>query len=320
MRVSPFVLAMTLALPAAAQETRTVTDDLGRSVEVPADPQRIVVLHDKNLGTPLIELGVIPVGSHGRTTAEGEPFIRGSITVTGYDLDNSDIAYMGGNPADIEAIAAADPDLILSSTWQNADADQLSAIAPTVVVDTTARGTIGVFPLLAEATGTEDVLDRLEARYDAQIAQLRRIVPTEDITVSVLQGVEGELYVQHTYSALGKVLRDAGFRFPEAVDAIPEGTAETWSAERLPELDADVIFLTYRTDQEQVPQDALDAVEAVFPGFCEQLHACREGQLVILPRAEATSASYDALMTLSMAVLAATSSSEIVRRDAAGAE
>ncbi|WP_227286934.1 MULTISPECIES: ABC transporter substrate-binding protein [Paracoccaceae] len=306
--------ALLAAFPAAAEEPRTVTDDLGRTVEVPADPERIVVLHDKNLGTPLIELGVIPVGSHGRTTPDGTPFIRGSIRVTGYDFDNSGISYLGGNPADVEAVAAAAPDLILTSTWQTADVEQLSAIAPTVVLDTTARQTIDVFPLLAEATGTQDVLDRLQTRYEAQIAQLRHLVPTEEITVAVLQGVEGEIYVQHTYSALGKVLRDAGFSFPSAVDAIPEGTSETWSAERLPDLDADIVFLTYRNDAGQTPADAVAAMEAVLPSFCEVLHACREGQMVILPRDEATSASYDALMALGLVVLTVTTSDEIVRR------
>ena len=302
-----------LTLPAGA-ETRSVTDDLGRMVEVPTDPQRIAVLHDKNLGTPLIELGVIPVGSHGRKTSDGKPFIRGSITVTGYDFDNSDIAYLGGNPADVEAVAAVSPDLIITSAWQNTDVDQLSAIAPTVVVDTGQRGTIGVFPLLAQATSTEDVLARMETRYQAQIEQIRRLIPTGEITVSKFQGIRDGLYVEHTYSTLGKVLRDAGFRFPERIDAIPAGTAETLSGESLQELDADVIFMTYRTDQKQTPQDALDAVEAIVPGWCDLMHACREGQLVILPRAEATSASYDALMAMSMAVLATLSSNEIVRK------
>ncbi|MEM6428404.1 MAG: ABC transporter substrate-binding protein [Deinococcota bacterium] len=295
-----------------AQDTRTVTDDLDRTINVPTSPQRIAVLHDKNLGTPLIELGVIPVGSHGRTTAEGDPFIRGSITVTGYDFDNSEIVYLGGNPVDVETVAAATPDLIITSTWQNADVDQLQAIAPTVVVDTTARQTLGVFPLLAAATSTQATLARLETRYQAQIEQLRRLIPTEDITVSVIQGVNGEIFVQHTYSALGTVLRDAGFRFPAAVDAIGEGGSARFSAENLPDLDADVVFLTYRTDQAQTPQDALDAMSEVLPSWCEVLHACREGQLVILPRAEATSASYDALMALAMVVLAEMTSGEIV--------
>ncbi|MEM9798219.1 MAG: ABC transporter substrate-binding protein [Pseudomonadota bacterium] len=308
-----FAVVFALAFPAAAQDMRMVTDDVGRNVQVPADPQRIAVLHDKNLGTPLIELGVIPVGSHGRTTAEGEPFIRGSIRVTGYDFGNSGITYLGGNPIDLEVVAAVRPDLILTSTWQNADVDQLQAIAPTVVIDTGKRETIEVFPLLAEATGTEDVLARLQTRYNAQIDQLRALAPN-DVTVAVMQGVDGEVFVQHTYSALGRVLRDAGFAFPPAVDAIPEGSFERWSAERLPELDADVVFLTYRNDAGQTPADAIAAMEAVLPSFCDILHACREGQMVILPRDEATSASYDALMALSLVVLSEMTSTEIVRR------
>jgi len=302
-------LATLLAFPAAAQETRAITDDLGREVTVPADPQRIAVLHDKNLGTPLIELGVLPVGSHGRTTAEGTPFIRGSITVTGFDFDNSDIAFLGTNPADIEAVAEVAPDLIITSTWQTADLDQLSAIASTVVVDTTERQTLGVFPLLAEATGTTGTLARLATRYEAQIDQIRRLVDTGDIRVNVIQGISDGIYVQHTYAALGTVLRDAGFRFPPAIGA---GNAQTFSPEALPDLDADLIFLTYRTDQDQTPADARAAMERVFPGWCEMLHACREDQIVILPRAEATSASYDALMSLSLVVLTATSSTDIV--------
>ncbi|MEM1301413.1 MAG: ABC transporter substrate-binding protein [Pseudomonadota bacterium] len=298
----------------ALADMRSVTDDLGRTVEVPGDPQRIAVLHDKNLGTPLIELGVIPVGSHGRETADGKPFIRGSITVTGYDFDNSDIAYLGGNPADVEAVAKVAPDLIITSTWQGADVEQLQAIAPTVVLDTSARDTIGVFPLLAKATSTEAALERLETRYQAQIAQIKRLVPTSEITVAKLQGAGDALYVAHTYSALGKVLRDAGFQFPEAVNAIPEGSEETWSAERLPDLDADVIFMTYRTDRNQTPQDARDAISALVPGWCDLMHACRENQLVILPRAEATSASYDALMAMSMAVLATFSQGNVVKK------
>ncbi|MEM8587244.1 MAG: ABC transporter substrate-binding protein [Pseudomonadota bacterium] len=282
-----------------------MTDDLDREVEVPTDPQRIAVLHDKNLGTPLIELGVLPVGSHGRVTAGGEPFIRGSITVTGLDFDNSAIEFLGGNPADLERIAAVQPDLIITSTWQDADVTQLSQIAPTVVVDTTMRGTIGVFPLLAEATSREAELAVLEQRYEAQIAQIRRIVDTENITVSVLQGVSDGCTCS---TPTPRSARSCAMRG----SAIPEGSFETWSAERLPDLDADVIFMTYRTDQEQVPQDARDAVDALVPGFCELLHACRAGKMVILPRAEAISASYDALMAMAMAVLAAMSSNEIL--------
>ena len=317
MYLKPLFAAVSLCILAgsALAETRSITDDLGRTIEVPADPQRVAVLHDRSLTTPLIELGVIPVGSHGRTTPDGKPFIRGSIILTGYDFDNSDIAYLGGRPVDIEAVAAVKPDLIITSTWQNTNLDQLSAIAPTVVVDKDKNGAFGVFPLLAKVTSTEDVLARLETRYQAQIKQIRRLIATEEITVNKFQAAKGGFYVLNTYFTLGKVLRDAGFRFPARIDAIPEGSPyEILSPESMQELDADVLFMSYRTDRNQTPQDALDAIEAIVPGWCDLMHACREGQLVILPRAEAISASYDALMALSMTVLAALSSNEIVKK------
>src|SRR5690606_2836491 len=98
------LLIAALSLPALAQETRSYTDDTGRVVDIPADPQRIVSLHDVSLTLPLLELGVIPVGSHGRTTAEGEPFIRSSAVLTGIDFTNSTIKFVGNLPADVEAI------------------------------------------------------------------------------------------------------------------------------------------------------------------------------------------------------------------------
>lgn len=52
----------------------------------------------------------------------------------------------------------------------------------------------------------------------------------------------------HSYHSLGRVLRDAGFRFPPLIESIPEGGRMDVSAERLPELDADFVFATWRGD------------------------------------------------------------------------
>ena len=55
----------------AAVPVQSFTDDLGRVVTVPRHPQRIVSLHDLDITIPLIELGVPPVASHGRTRPDG---------------------------------------------------------------------------------------------------------------------------------------------------------------------------------------------------------------------------------------------------------
>ncbi len=50
--------------------------------------------------------------------------------------------------------------------------------------------------------------------------------------------------MHHSYHALGRVLRDAGFRFPPLIEPIPDGQRIDVSAEQLPELDADFVFAT----------------------------------------------------------------------------
>ena len=83
-------------------------------------------------------------------------------------------------------------------------------------------------------------------------------------------------------------LRDARFKFPARVAAIPKGANETLGAEALPELDADFIFGTYRADTLETPNDAIANLEAVLPDFCSFLHACRESQFIVIPREEAS--------------------------------
>ncbi|AEQ52354.1 ABC transporter substrate-binding protein [Pelagibacterium halotolerans] len=303
-RLTVGMLAALLTITSVtAQETRSFTDDAGRTVEIPADPQRIVSLQDLSITIPLIELGVYPVASHGRTTESGEGFIRSSKVLTGVDFDNSDIAFVGNLPVDVEAVAAAEPDLIITTPWQTAPVEQLEAVAPTIVLDDTVRGDFGMYEALAEITGTTDTLAVLEGRYDSQIEQIKRLIDTSSISVNVIQGVDGEVLSWHTYGGLGRVLRDAGFAFPERVDAIPEGEFARMSAEALPELDADFLFVTYRTDTLETPEDAFGHLEQVMPNFCDFLHACRENQMIVMPREEASASSYYALGVMAYTVI-----------------
>lgn len=297
------LIGLLLAAPAQAQDLRAFTDDAGRVVDIPAKPLRIVSLQDLVLTVPLLELGVTPVGSHGRTTEQGEPLIRSSRVLTGIDFDNSGIAFVGNLPADVEAVAALEPDLILTTPWQTAPLEQLEAIAPTLVLDDGKHEGLGMHDVLADITGTGERLAILKARYEGQVAQIKRVIATQDISVNVIQGVDGQVLSWHTYGALGKVLRDAGFQFPDRVNAIPPGEFVGLSGEDLPALDADFLFVTYRTDALETPKDAIDNLEQVMPRFCDFLHACRENQMIVIPREEASAASYYGLGVLSYMVI-----------------
>lgn len=297
------IATIALAQPVIAQGTRGFTDGTGAEVELPASPQRIVSLHDTSLTVALLELGITPVGSHGRTTADGAPYIRSSLTATGVDFDSSDIAFMGNLPADIERVAAEQPDLILTTTWQTAEPEMLRQIAPTYVFDIATTDDFDVYAQLADITGRTEQLKALKARYDAQIELIRNEVDTGNIKVSVIQGYDGQLHVWNTYGTLGKVLRDAGFTFPDTVNAIEGNERQIFSAEAFPQFDADFIFVTYRADRGETAEDARTALDEVLPSWCDALHACRENQVIYLPRSLASTATYDAAGDIAYMVL-----------------
>lgn len=292
------LLLLISGVTAAATPTQAFTDDLGRTVTVPLHPQRIVSLHDLDITIPLIELGVPPVASHGRTRPDGSHFLRSSALLTGVDFDNSDIQFIGTADMDIEAIAAARPDLIITEPNRNVAVEQLEKIAPTVSIDHLTGGAPAIYRKLAQLTGRQAQLAILERRYQQQIDQLKHVVDTQHIRVAVLQANNGKITVHHSYHSLGRVLRDAGFRFPPLIDAIPDGGRIDVSAERLPELDADFVFDTWRADTGGKPADELADMNRVLPGFCEFLTACRRGHYILLSRDEVISNSFAALALL----------------------
>lgn len=282
----------------ALAQNQAFTDDLGRVVQVPVHPQRIVSLHDLDITIPLIELGVPPVASHGRTRPDGSHFLRSSAQLTGIDFANSDIQFIGTADIDLEAVAAAKPDLIITEPNRNVPIEQLAKIAPTVSIDHLLGSAPRIYAKLAQLTGTEARLAVLNHRYQAQIQQLKQTIDTAKISVSVIQANNGKVTVHHSYHALGRVLRDAGFRFPPLIDRIPDGERIDVSAEQLPELDADFVFATWRSDTGGKPQDELNDMEKVMPGWCDFMQACRSGHYILLPREEVISNSYAALSLL----------------------
>ncbi|ARO16009.1 iron complex transport system substrate-binding protein (plasmid) [Ketogulonicigenium robustum] len=303
-------LLAALGTAAAAQDTRTWVDDAGISVEVPTHPQRIVSMHDSSLTTPLIELGVIPVGSFSRTDSNGQPFMRGTGTLSGVTFENSGITPIGGQDADLEAIAALAPDLIVMSPFTTTPREKLEVIAPTVLVADNMRGELATFEDLAALTGTEDKLAILKERYANQIAQLRDTLDGRALSASILLVYDGEIQAWHTYGVLGKVLRDAGFTFPDILNSIEGDDRVRFSGERLQDFDADLMFLTYLSGTGGKAEVEAN-LDTIMPGYCTFLHACQNEQIVYLPREEAVARSYTAAGMMAAAIGAIISSKTI---------
>lgn len=293
-----------MGLPLVAAETRTFEAANG-AVEIPADPQRIVSLHDLSITLPLVEFGGVDkiAGSHGRVDDAGQPYIRTVNTLYGVDYTNTDIEFIGVfNETDIEKIASLEPDLIIGRAGNDDKLlENLSKIAPTILIDVVGLDYFGRMRAVADAANLTAEYDRRLSLYQLQIAESRRLIPNAgDISVSIIQPWPKDGYINgsRSYYALSQVLDDIGFAKPEVIADITEASGDAeFSPEFLPELDADFAFSTYEiaNSDQASPQLIRDAFEALIPGFCDIVHFCRNHQLVILPRSPIYASSFRSL-------------------------
>lgn len=289
------IMALLAGLLASAAvwgaDTRSYEDFYG-TVEIPAEPQRIVSLQDHVLTMTLLELGASVVGSVGRTGENGQPYLRGVKDLLGVNFDNSDIEYLGWT--DIEKVVAVEPDLIITNNHEEEGMlEKLRAIAPTVAVN----GDLPVLDLMRATADAGGVLDEYEARldrYHSRIDEARAIIPdAEDISVSIVLAHDGRLRGFEDYGALSQVINDIGFDRPEAVSGI--GYSAEFSAESLPELDADFVIDTYRVSAGDTPEQARERMAEVLPQWCDVWHACRNNQYLVFPRTFVFSSSFSSL-------------------------
>jgi iron complex transport system substrate-binding protein len=113
--------------------------------------------------------------------------------------------------ADLGALKAARPDLILGSTAQRRFYPELTDVAPTVTTDTgSVQWKLNV-RLVGEALGRTNDAERLLIDYDAWVARVRRAVRGKPRVVVVRPGRNGPVVAKRT-SFAGTILADVGVR------------------------------------------------------------------------------------------------------------
>lgn len=209
---------------------RTVTHARG-TARLAAMPQRVVVLDSGELDEVLV-LGLTPVGV--ATLGGGQ---------LGYLADKiAGVPVIGDiNSLNLEAIAAAKPDLILGSKLR-ADQlyDKLSAIAPTVFSIRPGFPWKENLLLAGAALGEETKAVELLNDYQRKADEVKAALNGRSTSVSLVRFMPGKIRLYGNLSFIGVILRDVGLARPPAQD-INELAAEV-SAERLDGADADWIF------------------------------------------------------------------------------
>jgi iron complex transport system substrate-binding protein len=272
------------ASDAAAPETRLVKHALGET-EVPEEPKRIVNLTGGAGVDRLLTLGIVPVASLGAAGDEtGVPRwfedVDWPVEVRAEDIKNVATAE---ETANIEEIAALEPDLIIGYDYSfDGIYDELSRIAPSVAITpTNGPEWKESFRKTAEVVGREEGYEEWLRSYEDRLRELRESTDAEGKAVSLLwNGDPSAVRIYASGSQPGAIVEEAGFRLPEIAQG-DDGTGVTSpnvSLEKIPELDADAIFVM--TDEKNDP-GALDKFEATYgtSPLWERLKAVRNDRV-----------------------------------------
>jgi len=192
---------------AAGEFPRTVRHAMGETT-LEARPQRVVVLDSTELNA-VVEMGVIPVGY--AETAAG--------TLPDYLSDAlADATKVGSiSEPDLEAIAALQPDLILSNKGRHeALYGQLSAIAPTVYAPSGGISWRQAFELYAVTVGAEEEAAATVAEYEDRVRVLNAQLPAVRPSVSLVRVRDDGLRYYLRVNFAATLLDDLGFPRPEA--------------------------------------------------------------------------------------------------------
>ncbi|MEM7347720.1 MAG: iron-siderophore ABC transporter substrate-binding protein [Chloroflexota bacterium] len=233
----------------SASDIRLISHALGES-EVSANPQRVVVLDAMD---NVIALGIKPVGAANWIgTATGEqaafPSYLDSATLEG-------IEWLGDSKApNIERIVALQPDLILGRNNRHGEIyDQLSAIAPTVIIN---QREIGgwreQFLAYADALNRTVEAETLLADYDARAASIAEKLAALDPVpeVSVVRFDPDRIVIYQRQIFAGSVVEDAGVTRPPQQDK--DQRTERISLEQVEMIDGDVLFTVAANPEESI--------------------------------------------------------------------
>lgn len=228
--------------PATEPGGRPVAHAMGTTT-VPEVPERVVVLDSQELDVAL-SLGVEPVGVASAAADGALPTyleVPDGITVVG-----------PMTTPDLEAIAALDPDLILSSKVRHeALYPQLSAIAPTVFAERTGDAWKENVALYATALNREQQGRELLDAYTARATEVGDRLGAAERTVSVVRFMPDEIRLYGPRSFVGSVLADAGFPQP-AIVRDETDIAVRIGPEQIGSADADIVYVTsYGLDDDQ---------------------------------------------------------------------
>lgn len=233
----------------AAGFPRTVEHAMGKT-EIKTKPQRVVALDASFVDATLI-LDTPVVGYTDYRSINGKlPDYLGDDRTT-YGSEAEAVGTLA--EPNLEKIAELNPDLIITAKVRHEKLyDQLSAIAPTVMSETTGPTWKDNIRLEAKALGEEDLAAKELSSYENAAKTVGGAINAKagNPTISVVRFVDGPTRLYQNASFSGIVLNDAGLKRPAPQDV--NGFALEISPERIKDADADAIFVATYADEKGV--------------------------------------------------------------------
>ena len=261
-------------------QTRIVQSVKGE-VEIPADPKRIVDISGSS--EELALLGHTPVGTANVDSYETDK-------VPSYVQDKLGDAKVVGHSMmdtmDIEAILAAEPDLIIMAPRQEKIYDQLKEIAPVVMLEDRSNDWEAKLKDVAALFGQEEEAQKWLDNYYAKAEEIGKEIKEAngDQTYLTVLASSGQFMV-FTEGGIGTVLKE-DMKLPQPAN-MPEQdsiTLPTVTMEGLTEIDADHIIVI-ATESDKADLEA----STVWP----QIRAVKEGNVTILDASPYFSQAYN---------------------------
>ena len=268
--------AETAAEPVPEGTTLTFTDDLGREVTVPVQPQRVAVL----LGS-YADVWCLAGGRDTLAAAADDAW-------TDFDLDLGDeVANLGSlMEPNLEALIAAEPDLVIASSNTASNVELLPALEELGVP--TAYFSVNSFDdylhmlyVCTELTGRPENYQACGLDVQNQVDEARARSDGSAPTVLLLRSASTSCKVKNSQgTVLGEILADLG-----AVNIADqdESLLEDLSLERILADDPDYIFVVFQGSDEAAAQKTLEAALTSNPAW-DTLTAVQEGRFYLMEK------------------------------------
>ncbi len=257
----------------AKEENKTIkVTDVKGEVEIPANPERIVDLSGNSdilsiLGYKVIGTANSDAYDYTKFPTYLEDTLKGA-KILGYSMQDT---------MDVEAIMNLNPDLIIISTVQEKMYDQLSAIAPTVMIKLEELNWKEDVKAFAKVFSKQAEAEAWLADYEGKAAEAgKKMKETLGENTSYLSFLAsgGQFYV-FDGAGFGSILyEDMGLKKPEGMPQQSDMSLPVVTYEGLAKIKSDFIFVI-ATDED------LKTLEA--NAIWKSLPAVKAGKIVKLP-------------------------------------